>query len=301
VSPPDLVPLAAPVAALIAAEALPPGYADTVTRTWAPLAAHLARLHHSHARPLLIGINGAQGTGKTTACRFLELLLRGHGLRVATLSLDDVYLTRADRAQLATTIHPLLATRGPPGTHDLPLAETVITKLLSGTGATAIPRFDKARDERAPASDWPIVTAPLDILLFEGWCMGATPQPDAALAVPKNALEAAEDPDGLWRRHVNTALAADYARLFARLDQLVVLQAPDFASVRNWRALQEQKLIAVRGTGMDAPTLTRFLQHYERLTRHMLADLPARADIVIPLDPQHNAGAILFKDRAGIV
>jgi D-glycerate 3-kinase len=290
-----------PIAALIAAEALPPAYADTVTRIWAPLAAHLAGLHKSRVRPLLIGINGAQGTGKTTACRFLEILLRDHGLRVATLSLDDVYLTRADRAQLAATIHPLLATRGPPGTHDLPLAESVITNLLSGTGATAIPRFDKAIDDRAPATDWPIVTAPIDILLFEGWCLGATPQPDSALATPQNALEADEDPDCLWRRHVNTALATTYARLFARLDQLIVLQAPDFAAVHRWRALQEQKLIVARGTGMDAPALTRFLQHYERLTRHMLESLPARADIVVPIDPQHNAGAILFKDRAGIV
>lgn len=290
-----------PIAALIAGEALPPAYAETVTRIWAPLATHLASLRKTRARSLLIGINGAQGTGKSTACRFLEILLRDHGLRVATLSLDDVYLTRAGRARLAATIHPLLATRGPPGTHDLPLAETVITRLLSGAGATAIPRFDKALNDRAPESDWPIVTAPLDILLFEGWCMGATPQPDAALAVPINTLEAQEDPDGLWRRHVNTALATGYARLFARLDQLIVLQAPDFAAISRWRRLQEQKLIATRGTGMDAPALTRFLQHYERLTRHMLADLPARADIVIPLDPEHKAGAILFKDRAGIV
>jgi D-glycerate 3-kinase len=291
----------ASIAVLIDAEALPTAYADTVTRLWVPLAAHLAGLHKARARPLLIGINGAQGTGKSTACRFLEHLLRGQGLGVATLSLDDVYLTRADRADLAATIHPLLATRGPPGSHDLPLAEATITQLLTGTGATAIPRFDKALDDRAPASDWPVVTAPLDILLFEGWCLGATPQADAALVAPINALEAAEDADGRWRRHVNTALATTYARLFARLDQLIVLQAPDFASVRRWRALQEQKLIAARGTGMDAPALDRFLQHYERLTRHMLADLGPRADIVIPIDHQHNAGAILFKDRAGIV
>jgi D-glycerate 3-kinase len=290
-----------PIAALIAAEALPPAYADTIARTWTPLAAHLAALHKARARPLLIGINGAQGTGKTTACRFLEHLLRHQGLAVATLSLDDLYLTRAERAAKAAAIHPLLATRGPPGTHDLALAETVITHLLTGNGPTAIPRFDKAIDDRVPESDWQVAAAPLDILLFEGWCLGATPQSDASPVAPINVLEAAEDPDGRWRRHVNTALASGYARLFARLDQLIILQAPDFAAVRQWRALQEQKLIATRGTGMDTAALDRFLQHYERLTRHMLESLPARADIVIPIDPQHNAGAILFKDRAGIV
>jgi D-glycerate 3-kinase len=289
------------IAALIAAEALPPTYAETVSRIWAPLAAHLAGFHQSRARPLLIGINGAQGTGKSTACRFLELLLGQHGLRTATLSLDDVYLTRADRIARAATLHPLLGTRGPPGTHDLSLAEATISRLLTGSAATAIPRFDKAIDDRTPASDWPIVTAPLDILFFEGWCLGATPQSASALVTPINALEASEDPDCVWRAHVNTALAIGYARLFARLDQLIVLQAPDFAAVRRWRAVQEQKLIAARGTGMDAPALDRFLQHYERLTRHMLDTLPARADIIVPLDPQHNAGAIRFRDRAGII
>ena len=288
-------------AALIAAEALPPAYAETVTRIWAPLAAHLASLHKSRARPLLIGINGAQGTGKSTACRFLEHLLHErHGLRVATLSLDDVYSTRADRAALAATIHPMLATRGPPGTHDLALANTVITRVLTGTGPVAIPRFDKAIDDRARESSWPIVTAPLDILLFEGWCIGAKPQPGARLATPANALEAVDDPDCIWRRHVNAALATGYATLFARTDLLVELRAPGFGAVRSWRHLQEKKLRSARGGGMDAAMLDRFLDHYQRITDHMLG-LGIGADIVVPIDHQHNAGAILFEDRAGTI
>lgn len=289
----------ASIAALIAAEALPSAYAETVARTWVPLAAHIAGLHQSRARPLLIGINGAQGSGKSTACRFLEQLLRDHGLSAATLSLDDVYLTRADRAGLAATVHPLLATRGPPGTHDLALADAVITRLLTGSGSVAIPRFDKAGDDRAPEQGWPIVAAPLDILLFEGWCIGAKPQPDALLATPVNALETREDPATIWRHHVNTALATGYAALFARLDLLVTLKAPDFAAVRRWRQLQEAKLRTRTGGGMDGATLDRFIDHYQRLTEHMFETLDA--DIVVPIDPQHKTGAVLFKDRAGIV
>ncbi|MBC7520616.1 MAG: kinase [Sandarakinorhabdus sp.] len=294
----------AAIEALIAAEALPADYADTVERVWVPLAAGLAARRHAAGRPLLVGINGVQGSGKTTACRFLELLLRRHGLAAATLSLDDVYLTRAERTALAARVHPLLATRGPPGTHDLGLADTVITRLLAGAGLVAIPRFDKATDDRAPTAAWPQMQAPLDFLLFEGWCIGATPQQESALSAPVNALEALEDAEMTWRRHVNTALATGYARLFERLDVLMALQAPDFDVVRGWRQLQEDRLRARAGaqadvrTGMDAAALDRFIQHYERLTRHMLASLVDRADITIPVDRQHRIGAIQGLDRA---
>lgn len=276
-------------------------YADTVAAAWVPLAADLARRRAVAGRPLLVGINGAQGSGKTTACRFLEHLLAArHGLRVATLSLDDLYLTRAERADLAARVHPLLATRGPPGTHDLAFGNSIITHLLGGTGPVAVPRFDKAIDDRAPPADWPVVNAPLDILLFEGWCIGATPQQKSALAAPVNALEAAEDPEMTWRRHVNAVLAGDYAALFARLDLLVVLQAPGFDVVRGWRQLQEDRLRARAGpnAGMDAVAIDRFIQHYERLTRHMIEALPNTADIIIPIDREHRIGAIQGLDRA---
>lgn len=295
--------MAETVAALIAAEALPADYADTVANVWAPLAACLAARAAAVKRPLLIGINGAQGTGKTTACRFLEALLRDdHGLTVATLSLDDFYLTRAERTALAARRHPLFATRGPPGTHDLGLANRVITGLLTGSGTLALPRFDKAIDDRAPPGTWSRVNAPIDILLFEGWCIGATPQHKSLLRTPVNALEAIEDPDAVWVRHVNAALATGYARLFARLDLLVALTVPDIAVVRGWRQLQEDKLRTRKGpqAGMDAAALDRFLAHYERLTRHMIETIPGVADITIPVDRDHKLGAIRFRDRAAL-
>ncbi|MFZ4688528.1 MAG: kinase [Polymorphobacter sp.] len=288
-------------AAIIAAEALPADYADTVARVWTPLAAQIAARRHSAGRPLLVGINGTQGSGKTTACRFLGALLADCGLSVATLSIDDLVLTRAEREALAATVHPLFATRGPPGTHDLALADRTITALLAGTSPVAVPRFDKAVDDRAPSSSWPVVEAPLDVLLFEGWCIGATPQPKSALSAPVNRLEADEDPQMTWRRHVNDALATGYARLFARLDLLVALRAPDFGVVRAWRQRQEEQLRARAGAGagMDDAALDRFIQHYERLTRHMLDTVPAPATITIIIDHQHKAGAIQGLDRAG--
>ncbi len=282
------------IAALIAREALPAAYAALVDRHWRPLAAQIAGWHRDAGRPMLIGINGAQGSGKSTLCLSLETLLAGHGLAVATLSIDDVYLTRRERAALAARIHPLFATRGPPGTHDLALADRTITALLSGSGRIAIPRFDKAVDDRLPHRAWPRVTAPLDVLLFEGWCIGATPQAESALASPVNALEAVEDPEMTWRRHANTTLANGYAALFARLDRLVMLQAPGFEAVRQWRCAQETLLHRRAGptAGMDAAGLKRFMSYYERLTAHMLADLPARADVLFNLAADQSVAAV---------
>jgi D-glycerate 3-kinase len=278
---------AAAIAALLTREALPAAYAETVDRWWRPLAGHIAGWRAKAGRPLLIGINGAQGSGKTTLCVFVEALLaHEHGLAVATLSLDDLYCTRAERHRLATIVHPLLATRGVPGTHDLPLATRTLDALLAGSGATAIPRFDKAVDDRRPRTAWPLVMAPLDVLLFEGWCIAATPQPESALAIPVNALETSEDPEMTWRLHANRALAGGYATLFARIDRLVMLRAPGFASVRGWRQQQESHLRsrAGAGAGMNPAAVDRFIQHYERLTRDMLAGLSPRADLCFDLD-----------------
>jgi D-glycerate 3-kinase len=287
---------------VIAAAGLPPAYAAAEASVWGPLADHVAARHRALARPLLIGINGAQGSGKSTACRFLETLLAERGLAVATLSLDDLYLTRAERRHLADTLHPLFATRGVPGTHDLGLAARTIDALLAGHGPVAIPRFDKAIDDRAAPASWPVVTAPLDVLLFEGWCIGATPQPKSALVAPVNALEAAEDPAMTWRSLVNASLQTGYAPLFARLDTLVSLRAPGFHRVRDWRRQQEQALRDARGAavGMDDAALDRFIQHFERLTRHMLETPPQPREITIAIAENHTAGAVHGLDRPAV-
>ena len=260
----------------------------------AALAGAIADTRERLRRPVLIGISGVQGSGKSTLCAQLETALDSAGLSNATLSLDDLYLTRGERERLADIRHPLFVTRGVPGTHDLALADSVITRLLAGTGPVAIPRFDKAIDDRAPEAAWPVATAPLDVLLFEGWCIAATPEPESALAAPVNALEAAEDPDGGWRSAVNAALGGDYARLFARLDLRILLKAPDFAAVRAWRHEQETALKARHGAtaGMAAAELDRFIAHFERLSRHMLASASPPGAIVIELDAERRVVAM---------
>ena len=276
-----------PVADLIAAEGLTADYGEVVERHWIPLATKIARAAARHT-PLVVGINGAQGSGKTTLCRFLELLLKRRGLRAVTLSIDDIYLTKAQRTQLAQEVHPLFATRGVPGTHSPALGMQVMEAVLAGR-AFDLPRFDKSIDDRAPQGE--TVTGPVDVLLFEGWCVGAAPQDDADLTESVNALEAEDDPDGTWRALVNHWLREDYARLFAQIDMLVMLKVGSFAEVRRNRKLQEDKLRARKpdAPGLMAPQeVDRFLDHYERLTLHMLEEMPARADVVIPIGPDQR-------------
>jgi D-glycerate 3-kinase len=234
----------------------------------------------------VIGLCGAQGSGKSTLAAAMHRALVDGGLRAAVLSIDDLYLTRAERLGLAQSVHPLLATRGVPGTHDIDLGLALLRALDDGR-PERLPRFDKAADDRAPEWRWPIVEQPLDVLIFEGWCVGARAEADAALTQPANTLEANEDPAGIWRRYANAALAGPYQQLFARIDRLILLAAPSFAVVRRWRGEQEAALRAERPDGaalQDATALDRFIQHYERLTQHILDDMPGYADLVLRLD-----------------
>ncbi len=239
-------------------------------------------------RPLILGICGSQGSGKSTLARGLIDRL---GVRAATLSLDDLYLCKAARAGLARDIHPLLATRGVPMTHDVALGCAIVDAVRAGQ-PVRLPRFDKASDEPLPETQWDAIDTPLDLLVFEGWCVGAAAQPAVDLVTPVNDLERAEDPDGIWRRAVNAALAGPYQALFARIDRLVLLAAPGFDVVRGWRTQQEADLrdaLAAQGRdralAMTDAQVARFIQHYERITRAILAEMPGRADLALRLGP----------------
>lgn len=293
---------------LLAQEHLPETYRDTAMAIILPLAIRLQEMQCQAGRTLVVGINGAQGTGKSTLTLFLQTLLNDHlNCPCARFSLDDIYLTRAQRQQLADEVHPLLLTRGVPGTHDLRLGQQVIDQLSHAEGGAqvAIPAFDKARDDRAPEEQWPRFTGRAAIILVEGWCLGARPERnDHHLSSALNELERAEDRDGVWRRYVNHRLETDYAKFFNQLDQLIMLRAPSMECVLRWRTLQEHKL-ARRSAGapeaggalaeaspplriMSDEEVARFIMHYERITRSTLAEMPHRADLVIAVTENHE-------------
>lgn len=248
----------------------------------------LIRRHERPGHAPLIAIAGSQGSGKSTLAAEVA-----RAFSCATLSLDDVYLTKAERADLAARIHPLFAVRGTPGTHDLALLDRTLSGLRTARPGDRIPitAFDKLGDDRRAEVDWPVFANRPRAVLLEGWCLGATPQEPAALTAPINALERDEDPDGRWRHAINDALETDYARLFATFDALLFLKAPDFDRVLDWRTEQEAGL-----TGAPVPLsrraeLSRFVQHFERISRHMLAGGVA-ADVVVELDRNRAPAAI---------
>lgn len=273
-------------------ESLPEYWARDALQWFLPLTETIVTAY-SNVNALCIGINGAQGTGKSTLAKLLVMLLKEqHQLNAVAMSLDDFYYSHQERQHLAQTIHPLLATRGVPGTHDVELALDTVQRLRRGE-SVRLPRFSKAADDCVPRSDWQYSPAQTQVVILEGWCIGIPAQTSAQLMEPVNELETNEDPDGQWRRYVNDCLADRYQVLFEQLDLLIMLQAPGFGSIFDWRLLQEEKLRASLPPGetqrvMSRAQISRFIAHYERLTRHALAVLPQRADIVFRLNHQHS-------------
>lgn len=282
------------------------GLVEMFEAIYVPLAAWIFCHQRRLGGPLVVGVNGAQGAGKSTLFNILEVTLgEGFGLRVAGLSIDDLYKTRAERERLARQVHPLLLTRGVPGTHDIALGIKLLRSLKEGSGdCLRIPVFDKSIDDRCPASVWQEWSGVADVVVLEGWCVGARPQDEAQLLEPVNELERNEDPDGAWRRYVNDQLAGPYRAFFDLIDIQIMLEVPSMEAVYEWRSVQELKLAERMQHLFDAgePTdhlrimgqmeIRRFIQHYERLTRAMLAEMPARADVTLHLNDNHKIDSI---------
>jgi len=241
-------------------------------------------------RPYILGLSGLQGSGKSTLARVMKANAEARGIATEVLSLDDFYYPRSVREALARDVHPLLRSRGVPGTHEIELMMSVLAALPQASEKLPVshPRFDKGRDTRLPPSRWPRITRAPELVILEGWALGIRPQPQAALVEPVNALEREEDPDGEWRRWVNKQLRG-YQPLWRKFDALIVLQAPNWNIVRRWRGEQEQALLARHAPlAMDEEALPRFLAHFERLSRHALATLPALADTVVEYDDDRH-------------
>ncbi len=287
----------------IAEHRLPDKFRDLIDGHYSPLAKWVIQQHRPR-KTLFLGINGAQGTGKSTLAAFLQFALESNtGWCVAVLSIDDFYLTKPERKALGKRIHPLLETRGVPGTHDMQMLAACIDRLrnLNAETSLSLPRFDKARDDRASPDSWPVISGPVDLIILEGWCIGSKPQQGDALLQPVNSLERDEDPSGEWRRYVNEQLKGSYADLFAQLDALIFLRAPDMGAVHRWRLEQEEKLSAATpadaGSVMDSEQVARFMQHYERLTKENLAALPEFADVVLELNYDHDCKRSCYLNR----
>lgn len=273
---------------------LPPTYLDGFVELVIPATDKILGDNKAN-EPQIFGVQGCQGSGKTTLCAFIKLYLEhAYQKTVEICSIDDFYLTKQERATLSDTRHPLLATRGVPGTHDTSLILKTLDD-FSHKRTQRVPTFKKQFDDRATQDEWQDWPNSPDILIFEGWCVGISAQNERALATPVNALEQNEDPNCVWRKFVNTALEHEYQTIFQRLNSLLVIQAPSFNCVYQWRLNQEQKMIEHlqrRGEdysqAMTPKQVERFISHYQRLTEHGLDVLPTIADATLYLNEDHS-------------
>ena len=251
------------------------------------LVAQRVALLPRNPEPPLVGLNGAQGSGKSTLARLIVKALRDeHGLACAVLSLDDFYLSRADRQVLAATVHPLCATRGVAGTHDVALLARTLAALQTARAGetTAMPGFDKLADDRLPQAQWSSYDGRPDVLLLEGWCVGLRRADLPPWSGPINALEAEHDADGRWRAWAHAALA-NYEPVWDRIDLLASIEVPGWETVITSRLRQEHELAAIgAGTPMDRAAITRFVEHYERHTRALWPAMRKRADVLLRRD-----------------
>jgi D-glycerate 3-kinase len=239
----------------------------------------------ANGRVPVVGIAGPQGSGKTTlvhACAALQG-------RIAHFSLDDVYLGQSARRALATRLHPLFTTRGPPGTHDIDLLTATLDALQAADpdSRTPIPAFDKVADDVLPRPRWAVFDGKPNLVLIDGWCLGAATEDWQDLKQPINSLEATEDPKGVWRGCINDFLFTPYQSAFTRFDGVLYLRPPSFDVVLDWRCQQEEGLLGRALGQSDRIRIARFIQHFERITRQMMAG-GRRADIEIQLDARRN-------------
>lgn len=260
----------------------------TAQQWYIPLAEKLAALQRER-QSIYIGINGCQGSGKSTLSDFLSSYLKSqYQLNTATLSLDDFYLSQTERQQLASSVHPLFKTRGVPGTHNTQLLSKVLKQLRQNGTTLPVPSFDKSIDNPKPLDQWPQIERPIDVLILEGWCWGVDPQAADSLPQAINTLEQQQDPEGIWRRYVNTQLQSCYQPLYDQMDYWIMLKAPSFKQVFTWRLEQERKLAAHtenKGSGlMSEQQIYEFIQYFQRLTEHSLNTTTNRCDQVFELD-----------------
>tara|TARA_Y100000590_G_scaffold106080_1_gene120822 strand:- start:1320 stop:2210 length:891 start_codon:yes stop_codon:yes gene_type:complete len=263
-----------------------------------PLSEWIYSIYKKDKKIKIIGLSGGQGSGKSTITGILKFILKKkYGLDLCVFSIDDFYKTKAERRKMSKKIHPLFLTRGVPGTHDLSLINKTIKKLKQKKFKTVfVPKFDKLRDNRSKKNKWQKIKKSPNIIIFEGWCVGAKHQKDFELKKSQNSIERKYDSGLIWRRTVNNSLKNQYKKLFKKIDKLIYLKAPNFNRIFKWRLLQEQKmkLTSKSKKTMSKAQVREFIMFYERITRHMMKSFSKISDLTVFLDNSHRSRRIKF-------
>tara|TARA_B100001939_G_C16853370_1_gene578488 strand:- start:120 stop:1037 length:918 start_codon:yes stop_codon:yes gene_type:complete len=269
-----------------------------LNRFYLPISKMIKDEYEKKKKTKIIGLTGGQGTGKSTISIILKIILKEtYNLETVIFSIDDFYKTLNERETMSKKISDLFLTRGVPGTHDTKMLFQCIKNLKNNNFKKMnIPKFDKSIDNRLSKSNWLQVKKKPNIVIFEGWCVGASAQKNKDLISPINKLEKYKDKKKIWRQKVNLKLRKDYKKIFDLIDKLIFLKIPSFKYVLKWRLLQEKKLRITRkgNKTMNDKQVENFIMYYERITKHMLKTLPKDADAVISIDSKHRLKSIKF-------
>ena len=251
--------------------------------------------------PLIVGLAGGQGSGKTTISSILSLILKKYfKLKVFKISIDDFYKTKKQREILSKNKHSLLLTRGVPGTHDIKIMLDFFRKIKTKNfKSLKLPKFNKANDDRYKKKHWYKLKSRPDVVIFEGWCVGAKPQSLRLLKKPINTIEKAYDKSLKWRRFVNLQLKTNYKKLYSQLDSLLYLKVKNFNLLKKWRIKQEEKLWLKAKSRknlkiMNKKEVINFMQTYQRITEQMFKDAPKYSSIIMNLNKNHQIHKIKF-------
>ncbi len=268
-----------------------------LNKFYLPISKKIYSSYRNKKKTIVIGLTGGQGSGKSTISKILKIILKeGFNLNTVIFSIDDFYKTIKERRVMSKIVSPLFLTRGVPGTHDTKLLFDCIKNLKNKKFKKCkIPKFDKSIDDRLPRKKWQKIKLKPDIVIFEGWCVGVTPQKNKDLLVPINTLEKEKDIKKTWRKWVNKELKNNYKKIFKKIDKLIFLKVPSFKYVLKWRLLQEKKLASFKKGKkiMKSSEVKKFIMFYERLTKHMLRNLSRKANYVIKIDKQHRLQSIV--------
>ena len=264
-----------------------------------PLCFWIVDQKKNKSKTLILGLSGGQGSGKTTITSLISTILKKYfNKKIFVISIDDFYKTMKERYKLSQNIHPLLQTRGVPGTHDVKIILNFFRKLNTNNfKLISLPKFDKSIDDRFKKNKWYKLKKKPDIVILEGWCVGARPQKNKQLIKPVNLMEKNEDMSVKWRKYVNFQLKTKYKKLYSQLTSIIYLKTQSFNLLRSWRIKQEKKLKTKKNINSKVMTnkeVKRFMMTYERITLQMFKDMPKISKVVLSLNKFHQINNIKF-------
>ncbi len=265
-----------------------------------PVSFWIEKKYRRKGKTLFLGLSGGQGSGKTTISKILKIIMKNYFKRkVYVSSIDDFYKTLNQRKRLSEKIHPLFKTRGVPGTHDINLIIKFFKNIkINKFRKFKLPKFDKSIDDRIKSKYFSQINTKPEIVILEGWCVGAKAQSNSLVKRPINVLEKNEDKDLKWRKYVNQKLKNEYKKLFSMIDHFIFIKVPNFNMVLKWRLLQEDKLrkkFRKSNKIMNYEEIKRFIMFYQRITLQMIRDLSKSASVVMLLKKNHEIKKILYK------